>query len=105
MKVSFLYKKYFSVTQIFLFTRCEVQYVALGPRGPWSAASPKMIKYLVTKIYMCKKAGFLHEYIFVKKQYFYNCVICKKSAVYIKMTLFYKDRFYATYIYIYIPEL
>lgn len=54
-----------------------------------------------TKIYMCKKAGFLHEkaaflkyifykkkpafllkYISVKKQIFYNRLICKKSSIF-----------------------
>ena len=66
------------------------------------------------------------KYIFVKKQYFYNRLICKKAAFlhkkatflqkyifttvqfvkkqlfYIKMTLFYKDRFFMQHIYIYI---
>ena len=27
-----------------------------------------------------KKAAFLQKYIFVKKQYFYNRLICKKAA-------------------------
>ena len=29
---------------------------------------------------ICKKAAFLQKYIFVKKQYFYNRSICKKAA-------------------------
>ena len=38
-------------------------------------------------VFMCKIAGFLHKkaaflqkYIFVKKQYFYNRLTCKKAA-------------------------
>ena len=47
-------------------------------------------------------SAFLQNYIFVKKQYFYNRSICKKKQLfYIKMTLFYKDRFFMQHIYIY----
>ena len=34
---------------LFLIYNREVQYVACGPWGPWSATFPKMIKYFVEK--------------------------------------------------------
>ena len=65
-------------------------------------------KAVFLELYFCKKAGFLHKkaaflqkYIFVKKAVFLHPINLEKNHFfYVKMTLFYKDRFLMQHIYI-----
>ena len=51
------------------------------------------MKLVKKQDFYIKKAALLQKYIFVKKQYFYNRSICKKTAFLHKNDAFFKELF------------